>query len=264
MYGILSNSEKIYTRRGCECGIRRDGRGMNDFRHLRMENSIFPHVNGSSYVSLSDSMNVLCSIKMETIECLKEFPDKGVLLVSADISPSCGLKIDEKARSELSGRLGERLQSILLGSNAIDLGSLCIIPGKYCWLMHVDLVVNQLDGDPFDVCSIATYLALQSTRVPRVDVVIGESGKPDDFQICGDIEEAHPLPINSIPLCITIAKVGEVLIVDATSAEHASAAFAFTVSLDRNNNLCGMFKLHGHGAATISELSSIMEVRSNT
>ena len=129
--------------------------------------------------------------------------------------------------------------------------------------MHIDLIISQLDGDPLDICSIATFIALKSTRIPKIETIIGESGRPDDFQVCGDIDIALPLQTNDIPICITIVKVGEVLVMDATSAEHASADYAFAISIDSNNGLCSFFKLHGHGSVTIPELSDIIEVRYN-
>jgi exosome complex RNA-binding protein Rrp42 (RNase PH superfamily) len=261
MYFSLSDTEIKYTTQGCECGVRRDGRGLIDYRTLQLENNILPHVNGSSRVLLSESMDVICSIKMDIIECLKDYPDKGVLMISADISPSCGIKIDEKKRVEMSSRVSERLQSILLGSSAINLNDLCIISGKYCWILHIDLIINQLDGDPLDVCSVAAYIALQSTRIPKIDTIIGESGRPDDFQVCGDLASSKALQINHIPIYITVVKIGNSFIMDATSAEHASADCAFTVAIDENGNICGMFKLHGHTSLAIPELSQMLEVR---
>ena len=259
MYGKVSDTEISYTRRGCECDVRRDGRSTKDYRRLLMENNPFPHVNGSSHVYLADSIDVVCSIKLDVVESLPDFPDKGVVMFSADISPSCGLKIDDKRRAEQGARVAERLQSILLGANAIDLESLCIISGKFCWLVHIDLVINQLDGDPLDVCAIAAYIALLSSRIPKIETTIGESGRADDFQVCGDLSAALPLQVKDIPLCITIAKVGKVLVMDANSVEHASADYAFTVAIDRNGDICGLFKLHGSGSVAVPELSDVLE-----
>ena len=259
MYGKVSDTEISYTRRGCESDVRRDGRGIKDYRRLQMENNPFPHVNGSSHVHLADSMDVVCSVKVDVIEALPDFPDKGVVMFSADISPSCGLKVDDKRRAEEGARVAEKIQSVLLGANAIDLESLCIISGNFCWLVHIDLVINHLDGDPLDVCAIAAYIALLSSRIPKIDTVIGESGRPDDFQVCGDLSAAVPLKVKDIPLCITVVKIGNVLVMDANSVEHASADYAFTVAIDRNGDLCGLFKLHGSGSVAVPDLSKILE-----
>lgn len=38
--------------------------GCTDFRTMSVENSVFPHLNGSSRVKLGDCVDVLCSIKV--------------------------------------------------------------------------------------------------------------------------------------------------------------------------------------------------------
>ena len=261
MFNTLSHTESLYIRRGCESGIRSDGRGVSDYRALQIENSILPHVNGSSRVRLGNGMEAICSVKLDVVQPMPNFPDRGLVTVSADFSPSCGLKVDDRHRAELSGRLRERLQSIILGSSCINLESLCIIFGKFCWLVHVDFVMCQLDGDPLDICSIASYVALKSTIVPKTELILGGSGSAEDFQICGDIASALPLKIQNIPICITVVKIESSIMLDATSVEHFSADYGFAVSVDQSGNFCGFFKLHGQNSMSVPDLSAILEVR---
>ena len=84
---------------------------------------------------------------------------------------------------------------------------LCIIPGKFCWNICVDLLVLQMDGDPLDACSIATYVALNCTKIPKVEIFLGESGSPEDFEVNGDLGEALSLKASNIPICISSSKV---------------------------------------------------------
>jgi exosome complex RNA-binding protein Rrp42 (RNase PH superfamily) len=261
MFNSLSNTEIRFIKRGCELGIRSDGRGLSDYRCLQIENNILPHVNGSSRVRLGNGMEVICSVKLDVVQPAPTFPDRGMVTVCADFSPSCGLKVDDRHRAELSSRLGERLQSFILGSSCIDLQNLSIIFGKYCWLVHIDFVLCQLDGDPLDVCSIASYAALKSTVVPNVELILGGSGLAEDFQLSTDISTAVPLKIHRVPICVTVVKISSSIMLDATSVEHLSADYGFAVSVDKDLNFCGFFKLHGKSSITIPDMSAIFEVR---
>jgi 3' exoribonuclease family, domain 1 len=174
-------------------------------------------------------------------------PDSGLLDIDVDFSPSCNLKIDERRLTEHGTQVAEILQrcvgvstcvseSLFLhsslvsltyytafpcvlhtisvytirfieSSGSIDLKGLCIIPGKYCWCIGIDILVLEADGDPLDACSIATYVALNCTKIPKVELFAGESGQPEDFEVCGDIGEAVPIEAANVPICVTSCKV---------------------------------------------------------
>ena len=113
------------------------------------------------------------------------------------------MKVDEKRLQDYGSVLAESLQrflracinltyflfkyiclykctnSFIVNSNAIDLESLCIVSGKYCWIVHIDILVLQLDGSLLDAASLAAYVALSCTKVPKVIPIAGESGMLD-------------------------------------------------------------------------------------
>ena len=96
-----------------------------------------------------------------------------------------------------------------MNSRTFDMAELCIIPGKFCWNICVDLLVLQMDGDPLDACSIATYVALNCTKIPKVEIFVGESGNPEDFEVNGDLGHALSLKAFDIPICISSSKVSK-------------------------------------------------------
>ena len=95
--------------------------------------------------------------------------------VNIEYSPSCSLKCDERRLLDAGSQISQQLQSLHCGSSALDLKALCIIPGKYCWVVYVDILILQVDGDPLDACSIASFVALHCTKVPKVELSLGES-----------------------------------------------------------------------------------------
>lgn len=50
----------------------------------------------------------------------------------------------------------------------MDLTSLCVVPGRTCWVVHVDGLLLNDGGNALDALSIATRLALSLTRIPKV------------------------------------------------------------------------------------------------
>jgi exosome complex component RRP42 len=260
MYSPVSSSEREYIRQGCEEGtdIRADARKGNDHRAVSVETGIFPHLNGSARVQIGGDTDVLCSIKAEVVDEKEERKSTGPQLeVSAEFSPSCNLKLDERKLADVGLLLSQHLQRILKGSlTKSDTFVSTIVPGKCGWRIYVDLVITRVDGDPLDACSMAVYAALQTTKIPRLELLTGPSGVPNDFEVVGDVSAALDFPAEQVPLCITLAKIGNVFIVDASSSEHYCASVAITVALDRDGVCCGMFKLHGHGAFSEQELNA--------
>lgn len=68
--------------------------------------------------------------------------------------------------------------------------TLCLVPGKVAWTVHVDAVVLTYDGALVDAVSVAIRAALLSTRLPHVEVVGGADGD-DEPQIEVDDEPEH-------------------------------------------------------------------------
>lgn len=144
---------------------------------------------------------------MEVSEPSAAFPDSGLFDVGIEFSPSCNLKLDDRKLLEYGSQIAQQLQSFIVNSNTFNMKELCIISGKFCWNICVDLLVLQMDGDPLDACSIATYVALNSTKIPKVDVFLGESGMPEDFEVNGDLGESTLLKAKELPICVSSSKV---------------------------------------------------------
>ena len=258
MQRAVSETERQYLRLGCEVGIREDGRSPRDHRVVSVELDVLPHLSGSSRIKIASATEVLCSIKAVVADLSPASPAKGIIEVTADFSPSCNLKLDERRLNDAGSYLAQQLQRVLTGSlDGTVLPTLCIIPGKFCWCLHVDLLITKLDGDPLDACSMAIYSALKTTKIPRVELVLGPSGQAVDFEVVGSTASALAFPAEDVPICATFAKLGSTLVVDASSSEHACASAALTAAVSRRGQCCGLFKLRGGGSFTEGELSTV-------
>lgn len=253
----ISEAEKFYLTQGCEAGIREDGRGSMIHRSISVESNILPHLNGSARVQIANVIDILCTIKAEVINLNPSAPPKGALEISVDFSPSCNLKLDDRKLADVGSHLAQQLQRVLYPSLDSTLTHLCIIPGKFCWCLHIDLLVTRTNGDPTDACTMAIYAALNCTKIPKVDVT-GISGT-DDYEVVGDIASAIEFSADCLPICTTFTKVGGVYLLDATAAECACASLALCVAIDRQGSCCSIFKLYGGGFFTEQEMNAALE-----
>ena len=186
---------------------------------------------------------------MEVVEPSALSPDQGTFEVDVDISPSCNLKLDDRRLTEQGLQISQQLQRFVVTSQSLDLSALCIIPGKYCWNIAVDLLILAMDdgGNPLDACSIAMYVALNCTKLPKIELFVGESGSYEDFEVFGDLGEATSLNASNVPICISSSKIGTVLVLDTTGSEQACASCIFTIAIDKVGTCCGLIKsLGGH------------------
>jgi exosome complex RNA-binding protein Rrp42 (RNase PH superfamily) len=64
-----------------------------------------------------------------------------------------------------------------------------------------------MDGNPCDACSIASFIAMNCTKIPKTILAMGESGFMEDFDVIGDLFEAGRINCNKLPIIISIVKV---------------------------------------------------------
>lgn len=258
----LSDSEVEYIVRSCSLGVRNDGRSLLDYRNILVESDLFPHCAGSSRVTIGSAVDVICGVKVSVSESGSDNDD--YIDSSVEFSPSCNLKMSDKSIAKYSYHIADIIKSSVRNNCSRYFPNLVIIPGKFYWRIHIDLLVLQTDGNSIDACSFATYNALKCTHIPKTEVFIGESGRPEDFEVSGDVVDAMLFEPTSIPLCVTITKIDKsVLILDATISEEACARASVTIAVSCDGGddqgepptfqLCGIYK-NGGGSFTPEEL----------
>lgn len=65
-----------------------------------------------------------------------------------------------------------------------------------------------MDGSALDACSMAVFMALNCTRLPKTEPIVGDSGELEDFDVVGSLSEGTTLDTSRVPICVTVAKVG--------------------------------------------------------
>ncbi|CAM9562876.1 unnamed protein product [Chrysoparadoxa australica] len=244
-----SDAERRYTALGVAQDLRRDGRGKLDYRPITVVSDVLPQANGSSRVTLGhDGTDVIASVKVEIGEPKHGSPDKGWIEVSVDVSNSLFPTFDDRSSEDVRAALGGILQRVIGDCDALDVKGLCLVPGKFCWVVGLDLLILQADGNLIDACSFAAYVALCTAMLPKTSLLVGENNTVDDFEIDGDITHGVPITgVEKLPICISLSRIGGHFVIDPCSEEETCVQSRVVVAVDHEGFVCGTHKEGAQG-----------------
>jgi exosome complex component RRP42 len=119
-------------------------------------------------------------------------------------------------------------------SKAVDLKKLCIVPGKKVFVVFVDLNVLDHSGNLFDASALASILALMSAKTR--DYTVSKKGELK-FK-----KSTTRLPLQNFPVEVTVAKIGEKMVIDASLEEEAVIDARITVAVGKDDEICAIQK----------------------
>jgi len=240
----LSAGEIQFSEAGIRDNIRADGRERLHYRPFSIETGIITQTNGSARLVL-DSTDVMVGIKAEIGEPDTQKPNEGKILVSVECCPSASPEFEGRGATALNVELGTVIQRYLENNVAIDLKQLSLVSGRQCWVLYVDALVLDSSGNLFDALSIAVRAALSNTQIPKVKIIPSPDGT-HELELDGD--KAFSLPIDNVPVCVTMSRIGGHHIVDATLEEELCRGCRVTFAVNKSGNVCSVQK----GTGTIS------------
>ncbi|MEM2873437.1 MAG: exosome complex protein Rrp42 [Nitrososphaerales archaeon] len=208
---------------------RLDNRGLMDFRPITIETGVIEKANGSARVQVGNTQ-VIAGVKIEIGDPFPDTPDKGLLVVNTEVLPLASAYAEPGPPDEDAIELARVVDRGVRESHMIDLSKLALIPGKKVLAVFVDVNVLNTDGNLLDATSYATVASIATSKMPRY--YVDENGQIKQS------DEIIPLPINGIPVSVTMARIGDALIVDPTSEEEAVMDARITLVLDEDGNLC--------------------------
>jgi exosome complex component RRP42 len=209
-------------------GKRLDGRGLDEFRKLEIKTGVIEKANGSAMVTLGNT-KVLAGVKVDKGVPFPDTPDKGLLIVGAEVLPMAAAYLEAGPPDESAIELARVVDRGVRESEMIDVSSLCIKPGKWVYSVFVDVNILNVDGNLFDATSYAVVSALLTAKMPRF-VLEGDTVK--------DTGERVPLPVHKIPVSVTIANINNTLVLDPTEEEEAVMDARITLDTEDEGNLC--------------------------
>jgi exosome complex component RRP42 len=211
---------------------RLDGRGLSDYREIKIEQGIIEKAEGSARVLLGKT-EVLVGVKVETGTPFPDTPNDGVMTVNAELVPLASPTFEPGPPDENSIELARIVDRGIRESKAIDTAKLVIEPGKKVFVVFVDIYVLNHDGNLIDASALAAVSALLNTKMPNYEVKDGEVIIKQGYT---------PLPMKSHPITVTLGKINNKLIVDAWLEEEQVIDARLTMAINDEGNICAIQK----------------------
>lgn len=209
--------------------MRNDGRTRRDFRPINLETNVIASASGSSRFILGNS-DIIVGIKPEIDSPRPDTPEEGKLEFFVDCSANSMLDFEGRGGEELASEISNCLRESFASSQAFDLKTLCILPKHQCWKLYVDILILQCSGNLYDAISMAIKCALFDLKIPRVSSAILDGGNVD-LMLSDDPSDCDRLNVASVPILITLAKIGDTCVVDPSIDEEICATASLVVAV---------------------------------
>lgn len=229
-----------------EKGVRLDGRQLDEFRPISISLNGVSTAEGSAQVRCGDT-EVIAGVKMQLGKPYGDTPEEGVLMVNAELSPISNPDFEVGPPSSEGIELARVIDRGVRESKTIDVKNLCIRPGELVWMVNVDICPINTDGVLIDIGALAAIAALKSARIPGLD------GDKADYKN----RTEDRLPVNSVPIPITLIKVGGAILVDPTKEEFQIADSRLTITTEEDGTICAMQK-GGDGTLLVEDIEQMV------
>ncbi|MFH0752419.1 MAG: exosome complex protein Rrp42 [archaeon] len=233
-------------------GFRNDGRDFSEYRApVTVEYGISGKAaEGSAKVTIGDTI-VIAGVKVEIGTPYPDTPDKGTIMVNAELTPLSSSEYESGPPTIDSIELARVVDRGIRESHAIDFKKLCITPKEKMWIVCIDIYSINANGNLFDASALAALAALKDAKFPAFD------GETIDYKN----RTKDGLPLNKLPLACTVWRVGDKLLVDPTRDEELASDARLTIAFTEEDEICAMQK-GGERAFSDEEVENIITIAS--
>lgn len=229
-------------------GIRFDGRKPLDYRDVLVEYGISKNAEGSARVKIGGT-EVFAGIKLSIGEPYSDTPDEGALMVEANLTPMSSPEFETGPPDIQAVELARVVDRGIREAHAIDMKKLCIKEGEKCWLVSIDVVTINDEGNLLDAAGLAALAALKDAVFPKID---------KEYRIDYKDKTKEHLPLKKEPIPVTIYKIGGSFIVDPSTEEEKTFDAKLTVT-STDNLFCAMQK-GGDVGLTMDDISKMLDI----
>ncbi|MFQ5782246.1 MAG: exosome complex protein Rrp42 [Nitrosopumilus sp.] len=247
---VIDELKKTQILELLEQGKRVDGRALDEPREISVETNAIPKANGSARVRIGDT-EVVCGVKIQPDRPFPDMGDKGIFICTAELLPLSHPTVETGPPGPDVIELARVVDRGIRESHMIDVSQLVIEKDKSVVGVFADNVVVDYDGNLFDACSYAATAALLSSKTPKWNMV-------DDVPTLVE-DEVSSVPITTIPVSVTMGKIGDHIIVDPNADEWASMDARITITSDSDGNICALQK-GGNDGFSLEEIVQCGEI----
>jgi exosome complex component RRP42 len=235
-------------------GQRVDGRALNESRPLIIDTGVIPKAEGSARVRLGDT-EVVTGVKIQPDKPFPDLGDRGIFICTAEILPLADPNVEPGPPNEEVIELARVVDRGIRESSMIDLTKLVLQKDKSVIGLFVDNSVTDYDGNLFDACSYASVASLLTCKVPKYEL-------KNDVPTLVEGEFSEP-PITTIPVSVTMGKIGDQIIVDPNADEWGCLDARITITTNSDGNICAVQK-GGNDGFTVEQLVQCSQLSIST
>ncbi|NLI62861.1 MAG: exosome complex protein Rrp42 [Methanosarcinaceae archaeon] len=224
-------------------GKRSDGRAFDEFRSITLKTNVIQKAEGSAYVEFGDT-KVIVGIKLQKAEPFSDSPGLGIIMTGMELNPIASPSFEAGPPRENAIEMSRIVDRGIRESKAIDLEKLCIKEGELVWMIFIDISILNDAGNILDASCLAAIAALKTTVIPDDE----ETGF-----------KSIPMPIQDLPVGVTLVDVGGNIIVDPTLDEELVCQSRVSIIVNENGEISGMQK-GGSEPFTFDEIYDMYEL----
>jgi len=235
-------------------GKRIDGRGLDELRPLSIDTNVIPNANGSARVRLGDT-EIVSGIKIQPDKPFPDMGDKGIFICTAEILPLAHPSAETGPPTPNVVELARVVDRGIRESGMVDLSQMVLEQDKSVIGLFTDNVVTDHDGNLFDACSYASVAAIMTSKIPKWEM-------KDDRPVIVEGEESDP-PLTTIPVSVTMGRIGEFIIIDPNLDEWECLDARITITTNSDGNIVALQK-GGNAGFTFDQLIKCSELSIST
>jgi exosome complex component RRP42 len=202
-------------------GKREDNRGFEDFRDLEIKTSVLSSADGSAWVKLGNT-EVVAGIKFAVGTPYPDSPDEGSMSLNLELTGISSPDFSTGPPQIDSLEYGRVADRAIRSAEAIDFKKLSIVAGEKVFIIFIDCIAINADGNLIDATEIAALAALKNAKIPKLD---------ENNNIISKEYTDQKLELLNIPLSFTFEKIEGKIIVDPTEAEEFASDARFSLGL---------------------------------
>lgn len=252
--GLISAVEREHILSLLNHGKRTDGRSFDEFRKITIIPDYVQKAEGSAIAKIGKS-KVIAGVKAQMGSPFPDTPNKGVVTTTVELVPVAAPEFESGPPREYAIELARVADRAIRESHAVSNKELVLVPGKFVWILFIDIYILDHDGNLFDACEFAALGALLNTQIPDFKIVTNEKGE-ETVEL---LETTHPLAMDHIPISCTFSKIGENIIVDPNYDEESIQDARLTLAFTEENKICSTQKGES-GSFTIEEIKKCIDI----
>jgi exosome complex component RRP42 len=198
---------------------------------------------------------VVAGVKIQPDKPFPDLGDRGIFICTAEILPLADPEVEPGPPGEDVIELARVVDRGIRESSMVDLTTLVLQKDKSVIGIFVDNSVTDYDGNLFDACSYASVASLLSCKIPKWEL-------KNDVPTLTEGEFSDP-PITTIPVSVTMGKIGDHIIVDPNADEWDCMDARMTITTNSDGNICAIQK-GGNDGFTLEQLVKCSQISIST